>query len=306
MTQEITATKKIIPIRLSNSAIDQLNTCERLFQLERLLKTDIQREDTEHTVFGKGYGAGIATYLVTQDKEKAIYQLWLSYFPEIETDKKNQARCIAALMSAFPYLDKLLEEYEVVTFEGKPAVELSFRININENYYFVGYVDAVLRNRFTGMCFVGEVKTTGLQFLDLDPLYKNSGQALGYSIALDRIVGSEQSSYGVLYMVAQLGREFKAKQHMLPYNKTLLDRLHWFITLGQDVQRLETMADLGVYPMRGANCVQFMRPCKYFGVCTLNSFDQPKEREEDTIEYDFTYELDDLIDSHIARVNPSK
>lgn len=290
------------PVRLSDSALSTLVTCERMFQLDRLLVTEVEKEDTDHTVFGKGFGAGIATYLVTGDADMALYQAWLAYYPEIETDKKNQAKCFAALLESFPKLDLLLTEYEVVSFNDKPAVELSFRINISEHYYFVGYVDVVLKQKTTGMHFIVEIKTTGLALLDIDPLYKNSGQALGYSIALDQIVGKDQSAYGVLYLVAQLGRGFDSKFHVLPYNKTLLDRLNWFLTLGQDIARLNTMREINVYPMRGKSCLQFMRPCKYFGVCGLKSFDEPKVIPQDTIQYDFVYELDDLVANHVARV----
>lgn len=292
-------------LRLSHSSLTQLNVCERMFQLDKLLVTEVEREDTPHTIFGKAYGTGIQTYLITQDRHEAMYQAWLAYYPELETDKKNQARCFAAIQASFPYLDNLLETYEMVYFEGKPAIELSFRINISEEYYFVGYIDAVLKNRFTGVHFIFEAKTTGLQFLDLAPNYKNSGQTLGYSIALDKIVGEKQASYGVLYFVAQLGREYKAKIHILAYQKTLLDRLNWFLSLGQDVQRLKVMKTINNYPMRGENCIQYMRPCRYFGVCQLKSMDVPKVLEEDTIQYDFTYELDDIIQEHLLRVKDS-
>ena len=309
----LSATSKIIPIvsiketkpnpvRLSDSALGTLTTCERMFQLDRLLVTEVEREDTEHTVFGKSFGAGIASYLVTADASKSIYNAWLAYYPELENDKKNQAKCFTALENAFPKLDILLETYEVVSFNERPAVELSFRINISEHYYFVGYVDVVLKHKETGMHYITEVKTTGLALMDLDPMYKNSGQALGYSIALDKIVGSEQSSYGVIYLVAQLGRGFDSKFHVLPYDKTLLDRLNWFLTLGQDLQRLNTMREINVYPMRGKNCLQYMRPCRFFGVCGLKSFDLPKVIPEDLIEYDFVYELEDLVASHVSRV----
>ena len=292
----------IVPIRLSHSAIETLLTCERKFQLERLLVNDVEREETEHTVFGKAFGAGVATYLTTQDKDQALFQAWLTYYPELETDKKSQAKCLRALMAAFPKLDMLLIDYEMVYFEDKPAVELSFRINLSEHFYFVGYIDAVLRHRQTKVCFVLEAKTTGLQLLDLDPLYKNSGQALGYSIALDRIVGKEQSAYGVLYFVGQLQKDGGAKIHVLPYNKTLLDRLNWFISLAQDINRLDVMREMNVYPMRGKSCLNFNRPCRYFGVCGLKAADVLKHREEDTIQYDFVYTLDELVTSHIARV----
>ncbi|WCD44291.1 hypothetical protein Tiera_035 [Polaromonas phage Tiera] len=282
--------------------MDLLLTCERKFQLEKLLVTDVEREETEHTVFGKAFGTGIQTYLVTQDADRALYEAWLAYFPVIETDKKNQIGMMRALLAAFPKLDTLLEEYEIVYFNNKPAIELSFRINISEHFYFVGYFDAVLRHKVTKVCFVFEAKSTGLLLLDLDPVYKNSGQGLVYSIALDSIVGKEQSSYGVMYFIAQMKKDGEVAIHVKPYNKTLLDRLNWFITLAQDVQRLDVMREMNVYPMRGKSCLNFNRPCKHFGTCGFKSQDVLKEREEDVIEYDFVYELEDLVKDHVSRV----
>lgn len=232
----------------------------------------------------------------------ALYQAWLSYWPELETDKKNQARCFMALIAAFSALDNLLVDYEVVEFDGKPAVELSFRLDINKGYYFVGYIDTVIRNRWSGQHYIFEVKTTGLAIHDLAPLYQNSGQALGYSIALDRVVGEAQSSYGVIYFVAQMAKAFRAEIHVLTYEKSLLDRLNWFVSLGLDVKRLEQMAELNVYPKRGKSCLMYNRPCKYFGVCGLQGFDRPKVIEEDLIEYDFVYDLDSLIQDHLERL----
>jgi hypothetical protein len=294
---------KIIPIRLSHSSLETLHTCERKWQLEKLLVDPAVREENEHTVFGRAYGTGIATYLVTQDQEQALYQAWLAYWPELESDKKSIVMCMAALMAAFTKLDTLLMEYEVAEFNGKPAVELSFRLDINSNYYFVGHIDVVLRHRFTGVYSVWDAKSTGLQLLDLSPLYQNSGQVLGYSVALDRIVGEALSSYGVGFIVAQINAgKMTTKTHLLPFEKTLLDRLKWFMTLGLDAKKLKEMEELGHYPMRGHSCLTFMRPCRYFGTCNLASLDIPKVREEDLIQYDFHYNLDDLISDHLERV----
>ena len=293
------------PIRLSHSTLELLHSCERKFQLDKLLITDVEKEETEHTVFGTAFGVGVATYLVTQDATRALFEAWLAYFPELETDKKNMVRCTAALEVAFPRLDTILMEYEIVSFKEKPAVELSFRLNINSDYYFVGYVDAILRHRYTGLHVVLEVKSTGLALHDLSPLYKNSGQALGYSIALDRITGEEQSSYGVLYLVAQLGKDFVPKVQIFEWTKSLTDRLNWFLTLGLDVRHLEEMAELNVYPKRGSSCLMFNRPCKHFGTCDLHSLDRYKEITEDLIAYEFVYNLDDLVQEHIKRIGSS-
>lgn len=300
-------TNKVIPIRVSHSSLNTLHECERKWQLEKLLVDPNVREENEHTVFGRAYGAGIASYMVTQDADLALYQAWLTYWPEIESEKKSIVLCMSSLMSAFPKLDTLLMEYEVAFFNGKPAVELSFRLDISDDYYFVGHIDIVLRHRFTGIYSVWDAKSTGLSLHDLSPLYQYSGQVLGYSVALDRIVGESLSSYSVGFIVGQLdAQKLRAKTHVFSWDKTLLDRLKWFMTLGLDAKRLQMMAELGHYPMRSESCLKFNKPCRYFGVCHLHGADEERKREEDTIKYDFHYKLDDLIQDHLARIPSSK
>jgi hypothetical protein len=295
--------KKVIPIRLSHSSLETLHSCERKWQLEKLLVDPAVREENEHTVYGRAFGAGIASYMVSQDADKALFTAWKEYFPELETDKKNIPLLISSLLSSFGTLDTLLEEYQVAVFHGKPSVELSYRLDISNDYYFVGHIDLVLRNRYTGVYSVWDAKSTGLALFDLSPLYQNSGQVLGYSVAIDRIVGERQSSYGVGFIVSQVNaRKLTAQTHIFHWEKTLLDRLQWFLTLGLDVDKLKQMAELNFYPRRGHSCLNFNRPCRYFGTCTLQSADVLRNREEDTIAYDFTYDLNELIAEHISRI----
>jgi hypothetical protein len=287
--------------RLSYSTLNDLHTCERYFQLEYILE-GAQREEKADFSFGHCFGEGVAHYLVHQDEEAALFTAWLAYYPQVETDKKNQAKAIALLQSAFRKLDDILQDYEVVVFDGKPATELSFKMRIDEKYYFAGHIDVVLKNKWTGKYVIFEVKTTGLMLHDLDPLYKNSGQALGYSIALDRITGEELTSYGVLYFVGQLGKDYQSTIRIFEYNKTLLDRLNWFITLGLDVKHIKEMEEIGIYPKRGQSCLRFNRPCKHFGTCNLHGFDKPAGFVEDKETYQFEYSLDDLVQDHIERL----
>jgi hypothetical protein len=289
--------------RLSYSTLETLYTCERKYQLEHLLVNGIPRGENEHFSFGHCIGDGIAHYMVHQDREAALASAWLSYWPQIETDKKNQAKAIVTLEVAFNALDNVLQDYEVVFFEGKPAVELSFRLNVDDFYYYAGHIDIVVRNKWTGKYFIFEVKTTGLDLHDISPLYANSGQALGYSIILDRIVGEEVTNYGVLYCVCQLGKGYTPQVKILPFEKNLLDRLNWFMSLGMDVERLKRMEELGVYPKRGGSCLQYMRPCAHFNVCGLHGLDKSAGVVEDKEEYQFVYQLDELVEDHINRLS---
>lgn len=290
-------------IRLSYSALNTLHTCERMFQLDRLLVTDREKEDFPSTVLGRAYGTAVQSYLLHQDQDKALFDGYLAYWPILEEEKRNEEVFCSLFMTTVPQLDLILQDYEVATFRDKKAVELSFCLHINADFYYVGYIDVVLKNIYTDRYAVLEIKHTTAQLLDLSPMYQNSGQALGYSIVLDEIVGEDQGEYDLLYVVGQVGKNpFNSKAQSFTFPKTLLDRFNWFISLGMDTEHLSSMIDNNVFPMRGSNCLQYMRPCKHFGTCQLHALDVWKEREDDLIEYDFTYNLDDLITNHIGRL----
>jgi hypothetical protein len=291
------------PLRLSHSSTKVLHECERKFEIEKLLVGGDKKQDNEHFSFGHAYGAGVATYLVTQDQDAAIFECWLRYWPEIETEKKSVHMSVLALINSFVTLDNILQDYEVAFFNGKPAVELSFRLDISKDFYFVGHIDIVLQNRYTKKYFVVDAKSTGLNLLDVSPLYRHSGQTVGYSIALDAIVGEELTEFGVGYVVAQIdAKNLSTKTHFLTYEKNITDRLKWFMTLGMDAERISRMQELKHFPMREDSCVRFNRTCRHFGTCHMHALDQYKELEEDPIEYDFHYQLDDLIENHLRRV----
>lgn len=287
-------------VRLSHSTLSLLESCERKFQLTKLLENDFEREETPSTVFGSAYGIGIQHYFATQNREESLFKAWLAYNPQLEDKKKTQTICLNAIEASFSYVDNLLIEYEVVVLDGKPASELSFKIDIDNNYYYVGYIDLVLRNRFTGKLIVMDIKTTGMAMLDLSPMYKNSDQLVAYSIILDEI--NKEVEYDIMYFVCQLNVSFSPKVHVLTYTKSLLDRLKWFITLEMAVEKLELMKELNHYPTRGNSCLAYGRPCKHFGVCTMHSADVPAEQEdENLLDYQYPFNLQELIDDHISR-----
>lgn len=210
-------------------------------------------------------------------------------------------------MRAFARLDTLLLDYDVVFHNGKVAAELSFKMVINDDYYFVGHIDLVLQHKYTKVYTVLEVKTTGLQLKNLEPQYGNSGQAIGYSIALDTITGQKHDRFEVLYLVGQIGKNpFDAEIKVLPFRKTLLDRLNWFMSVGIDVERLKTMKELGVYPKRGSSCLSFNRPCQHYQTCGMSSLDIPKTEEPDETVYDFTFDMMELVEDHVERAQSFK
>lgn len=292
------------PLRLSHSTREILHTCERKFQLERLLKGHDEKETSPYFSRGHAWGAGIQTYLVTGDFDLSLFNAWLAYFPEEEFyPKVFQSRVLNDLVCVKPKLDELRDEYRVAIFNGKPAIELSIRLNINSDYYYVMYVDAVLQNIETKRYGTLELKRTGSNLTDITPLYKNSDQALGYSIGLDQIAGEELSEYDLIYLVGQDQKDsLIPKFHRFVFPKTLYDRLNWFISLGLDVQHLEEMKKINIYPKRGDSCIRFNKPCPHFGICNIYSGDEEKEIPVDENKYQFTYEITEIIENHLRRI----
>ena len=289
--------------RLSHSALQTFHSCERLFQLDRT-EASPEKQHSPATVLGTAFGVGAASYLVDQDIDKALFKAWMAYFPVLTDDKRSPEVCLNLLLASVPALDNLLQDWEVIYFDGKPAVELSFRLNLSSQFYYVGYVDLCLKNRWTGRAAVIDIKTTALNLFDLSPVYQNSDQCLSYSVVLDKIVGEQNAEYDVGYFVGQIGKNFSCTVKPYFFTKTLQDRLDWFVSLGLDVKHLEELVELQVFPRRGHSCLRFNKPCRHFGTCQLHSFDSPlDEIVQDSTEYQFTFQLEDLIQDHVARIN---
>lgn len=290
-------------VRISHSSLSSLNTCERKFQLDKLLAGDERREeDTAATTMGKAFGIGVAQYLLTQDMNIATFHLWKAFNEDVGDLKRNVWTCIQLLRSSQTVMDNLLLDWEVAYFDGIPAVELSFRLDIDETFYYVGFVDIVLKNRWNGRYAPLDAKSTALMMDDVDPMFRNSPQVLGYSIVLDRIAGEALTEYDLLYLIAQIyPTPFKFHVQVKTYPKTLQDRLQFLLTLGMDIKRIHEMNEHGVFPIRGDHCLQYMRPCRHFGTCTLHTLDRPAEPFEDPFTYQFHYKLDDVVADYLQR-----
>lgn len=294
-------------IRLSFSALEELLTCERKFQLNRLLLRDRESSVNANFAFGHAFEAGCVSYILNRDEDRAIWDTFMAYQCEGEipySTKKTALTAVNTVKAAFSRLDNLLEDWEVAIFQEKPACQLSFRINIDETFYYVGYIDLVLHNRFTNMYAVWDAKTTGLNLLDLAPLYQNSAQLIGYSIVLDSIVGEDYTEYAVQYFVGQIGATDGFKPTIVPliFEKTLKDRLNFFIMLGMDIERLKLMQQVNIYPQRGGACLRFNKPCFHFTTCGLHALDIPAKEEPDEIEYQFVFNLEDIVKNHMKRI----
>jgi hypothetical protein len=295
--------------QLSYSSLLTLHSCPRRYQLYKCGANVRAEEDEESTTFAFGHtlGLGIQLCLEGKSEDEIFWSLFRGWSPDLFAEHEKRMESFWLAVNAVQKFIGLrncgfLEEWELVYYEGKPACELSFVINFPDGFRYRGYVDAVLKSRITGAIAVLEVKSTGLNDID-ESVYKNSAQAIGYSIVLDALF-PELSSYDVLYLpYKKKAREFELRS----YTKSYLQRALWIQELLLDIESIKMYATAGVYPMHGESCYDFYRQCEYFNLCTLSNEHLLKQIDQKTLdklageEYTVNLSLMDLLDSQLAK-----
>lgn len=294
--------------QLSYSSILTLHTCPRKFQLNRLRTTHRTEDSIKSTItfaFGHVVGDGIQKVLEGWSTDKIIWKMFLDWHTDLlgvdEKLKKSFWTAVIAIQKFISLRDQgFLNEYELVYVDGRPACELSFSIEFPDGFRLRGFVDAVLQHRDTGEVIVLECKTTGAVTLNPES-FKNSAQAIGYSIVLD-VLFPELSSYKVLYLVYQTkSLEFNP----IPFTKTYKQRALWIQELLLDIEMIKMYDQMGVYPMHGESCFTWGRACEYFNTCTMSTqyLTKPmKEVDSDKAEYQITLTLHDLLEAQLGKV----
>ena len=252
-------------------------------------------------------GQGIEDVFACKSLETIIWEAFIAWEPDLLESNPKQKKSFFEALAAITQFHAMrsngyLEDYELASYNGKPATELGFIIHLEDGFKYRGFIDAVLQNVHTGEVLVLEAKTTS--FNQVNPAqYKNSSQALGYSVVLDTMFPGAQS-YEVLYLVyATKLAEFIE----LRFIKTLFDRALWLHELWLDIQTMKMYDEHGVYPLHGNSCMSYGRTCEFFDICTMSTERITKpltqemidEIEADNASYDIQVQFNDLIDTQL-------
>lgn len=291
-------------LRLSYSGSLEFHACPRSFQLQKLEAPRVV-DYSENVTFAYGHavGEGIQQYLITRDITKAIWAAFLfwdcDYADVNEKQKKSFPEAVAALLMFHELCTGgLLDDYEVVEFAGKLAAELSFRIKFLHTTYR-GFIDLVLRHRITGELLILELKTSSATWVN-HYNYKNSAQAIGYSVILDKIAPGT-TSYSVLYLVQMTKLE---RFEVFEFPKTYHQRALWIKDRLWDEQVLVGMAqsygNYGIWPTHGESCTRFGKTCQYMDSCHLSTENLMSPLRENQLveekEYDFEFTVQELLE----------
>lgn len=260
---------------LSYSSLLTLHSCPRKFQLSRCNES-LEREGSVTFAFGHAVGEGIQSLVLGLSREETIWRMFLAWdFDLLAEESKDNKSFWYAIHSLDKFADiakSLLKDYDIAYIANKdgelvPATELSFKIDLMDGFNYIGYVDLVLKHRITSQLMVLELKTTKFNNVS-EASYKNSAQAIGYSIVLDSIVNDTVlSDYKVMYLVYKSGvKEFEP----LIFAKSFTQRAMWIQQIIMDVELITKYAEANIFPSYGESCFNYFRECESFGTCTLS------------------------------------
>lgn len=267
--------------KLSYSGNLTLHGCPRKFQLERLTAKINSDKDWRSSLtfqFGHTVGDAIADTVAGKSRNQVMLDMFTGWKMDLlienEKQKKSFTYALLALHKFWAMQDDgFFEDYEIVYFHGRPAAELSFKINFPNGFTYRGYVDLVVRNKITGQYVILELKTNSGKWIN-SAQYKNSSQAIGYSVVLDAIAPGE-TSYTVEYLVWMTQLE---RWENFSFPKTYMQRALWLrdrIWDNEQISNLiEAESSYGIWPMQGEHCVSFGKECAYMNSCHLQTESQ--------------------------------
>lgn len=286
---------------LSHSALQLFRSCPRKYELDRL-QPDKKEESTIHTAFGSALGAGIQKILETKSLDEGIFTAFKHWdIPLYEENIKSHKSFPYVILGLQTFYDEILPQFEdwelAYIKNGKPACELSFAVELPLEYYYRGFLDAVLRHKKTGKYRVLELKTTGSTFVN-EVNYANSFQGVGYSIVLDRIAPEGYSDYEVLYLVY---KTYNQTFDDYPFIKLPIHRINWLSDLLLAVEQIELYKRAKRFSQNGDSCKSYGVTCRFFDTCNFsneNLFSGQELIYENTFnpeEFDFVFKFNELL-----------
>jgi len=277
-----------------STCLGMIKTCPRLYQYT-MIDGYVAKGESIHLRFGQEYHQALQDYDIARaegiDHEDAIHSSiselvrrthdW-SVDETVKPGKYKNRQTLVSLVLDYldHYVDDPAETY--IKSDGKPAVELSFRFELDwgpshqadevalhgvaepQPYLLCGHMDRVVT--FNDQLFVMDHKTTvttpSQYYFDQ---YEPHNQMTLYTIAGQVVLNAPIK--GVIVRAAQILLD---KEHRFVSGFTLRtpDQLdEWMEDLRLHLERAEEYATRGYWPMNDTSCNNY-GGCKFRGICS--------------------------------------
>lgn len=296
--------------QISYSSRSSLTKCPRRYQLTKLGVASNQYEDTNSEItsdFGHAVGLGIQLVWQGAEIDEIIWKLFLAWNTPILIDSTKHTKSLwYAIHAVKKFIDLreagFLADWELFYWQGKPAVELSYLIDLGDDYNDRGFIDIVVKNKRDGKVMVIECKTSSSKSITQAD-FGNSTQSLGYAVLLDYIMPG-LNSFEVLYLIYKT----EAQEWInIPMFKSALLKAEWIQTVVLTRKILELYEEFNYFPREGSACKSMFGECKYYGICNLSdallikpmSKSQEATLNKELSQYQIKLKLTDIISNQL-------
>lgn len=300
-------------VTLSFSRMNTLHSCPRKFLLKELNQKS-GHTATIDTAFGSSFGAGVQELFNSGSLERCFLAALAEWdyeegFISPFNNKKDKSfwACLATLEAFYnSEFQGLQADYKLAYLEGKPGIELFIYMSAGGSYNYQVHVDLVLQNRQTEAFVVAEIKTSGM--VQQEANWGNADQTLGYYAILEYLTKIYNLPFEprVIYITAQAGKYLNFEDNFgfqtFVYEKGPATSLDFARNVVLTIEQIELYIKHNYFPKRGSSCVTYNKVCEFYGMCDMETLQNPEESEHGNVydslsmeDVDFSFDVNDLI-----------
>lgn len=271
---------------LSHSSQKLGHACWRRFQFRKLFEHG-RRETSLAAARGSALHRGMQTYLMTRDEDAAVVAFMLAYPIHMCQDPGHPDSLEACYQTLMAMINSMaIVQYELATVrcldgEVRQAIEVPFEIVLEgynlagegESEYtvsYIGYIDAIFYDTFTGEYAVVDIKTTQRKNMNPEAQYLFSEQCIPYGLVLEYMQGHPIKSFDVKYLSCQVDL-LDPNCQLHSYPKTADDIEDWYRGLLVDLANIRMFLSMDWFPRTGGgtSCMSWNRRCEFFDLCSV-------------------------------------
>jgi len=266
---------RVDSLQISHSSRAMFASCPRKLEFRKFYNHS-RREESSATLTGSALHKAYQDFLVHKDRERAIFILMME-MPTAYDERPLQPRSIEACYSTLLAMMDFQQynKFEVAVIDGKPAIEVPFRLRIanfsleddrHVPVEYIGYIDVVLFDPKHERFISTDIKTTTRGLSDFTPAYKFDDQQLPYAFVIESALGQPVDQLDVQYMNCVISLD-NPQITNLPFVKSRADIEDWARGLALDLQMLKLYYNNNWFPRRVSGCTAYNRTCNAFDFC---------------------------------------
>lgn len=253
-----------------STSLGNLITCPKLYHYKNILGY-VPKTESVHLTFGSLAHSAREQYEHHKAKgeshdtalHKMIRWLFENTADFVSSDSYKNRETLIRTMVWYCEHFKNDALTTVILANGKPAIELSFRFELDSSTMLCGHIDKLIN--MNGQIWVSDLKTSKSALNDRYfkqfspsiqmPLYTIAGQVVYNTEARGVIIDGAQILVG--------GTRFQRAP--IPYNKQWLEE--WVVNIKHYIELANRYADANYWPMNHTACHKF-NGCDFRGVCS--------------------------------------